>query len=56
MHLDEFSYYKCLDCGKKYQSYPPETCPCGCRDFNLVLGNDWWWIANGNPVMREIRG
>ena len=53
LHIDNFAYYKCIDCGKKYLEYPPESCGCGSRDFNFVLGNDWW-TSKGNPVMREI--
>ncbi len=56
MHLDEFMYYKCYDCAKKYTGQLPDECSaCGCRDFDLVLGADWDIFHGGPKVLKEVR-
>ena len=52
LHLDDAMYYKCYDCGEKHLGQLPDECSkCRCRDFDLVLGEDWGL----NKVLKEVR-
>lgn len=54
-NIDDFCYYKCRDCGKRYLGYPPERCTsCGCNVFDFVLGEDFWG-SKGLKVLETIR-
>ncbi|MFC2175159.1 hypothetical protein ACFLQ2_04845 [archaeon] len=56
LHLDDFMYHKCYDCGTKHLGQVPDQCSkCSCRDFDLVLGTDWDIFHGGPKVLKETR-
>jgi hypothetical protein len=45
-------FYRCSDCGRRYNSYCPESCNCGSRYFKLCLNQ--FTSDGGYPVLEEV--